>query len=66
MKHLLPVLLLALTLTACSDSQQREIDEINTSTAEKATDHLQKPLEQAKDLQKITADRYTDLEKKQE
>lgn len=65
MKISILCLFLALGLTACSDSQQEKIDEINEENAQKALDHIQKPIDQAKEVQKMAEEKYKDLEKNQ-
>ncbi len=66
MKHITLCLFLALVLTACSDSQQEKIDEINKKNAQKAVDYIQKPIDQAKEVQKMAEEKYKDFEKNKE
>ncbi|MBU0682303.1 MAG: hypothetical protein KKD73_12875 [Proteobacteria bacterium] len=66
MKTFIICLFLALGLTACSDNQQDKIDELNKKNAQKVTDYIQKPIDQAKEVQKMSEDKYKNLEKNQE
>jgi response regulator RpfG family c-di-GMP phosphodiesterase len=66
MKTFIICLFLAIGLTACSDNQQEKIDAFNKKNAQKATDYIQKPIDQAKEVQKMTEEKYKDLEKNQE
>lgn len=63
MKVIVVGVFLALGLVACSDSQQDRIDEINEENAQKATEYIKKPLEQAKDVRELTEKKYDTMEK---
>ncbi len=66
MKAIILYVFLALGLTACTDDQQEKIDEINKRNAKKATDYIQKPIDKAKDVKKLTERKVKEFQKSQE
>ena len=57
---------LAFGLAACTENQQEKIDEINEKNAKKATDYIQKPIDKAKEVQKLSERKVKDFQKSQE
>jgi response regulator RpfG family c-di-GMP phosphodiesterase len=58
-------LFLAVALSACSDNQQEKIDTFNEKNAKRATEYIKKPLDQAREVQKMAEEKYRDMEKNQ-
>ena len=63
MKNIILCCFLVFALAACSESQQDKVNEINEKNAQKASDYIQKPIDQAEEVRRMTEDKYKNMEK---